>query len=173
MNIREATCTDAAGIARVHVESWRTTYCGIVPEEFLAQLSYEQRADQWRRELCDGRGATFLYVAEKDAGEIVGFAAAGRQETDQSSPDGELFAIYLLESFQHRGLGRELVRPVADRFRRDGIHSMGVWVLADNPARDFYAALGGKPIRRQTIDLGGKTLDEIAYGWEHLNDLRV
>lgn len=38
--IRPAAAGEAAGIARIHVETRRTTYVGIVPSEFLAQLDY-------------------------------------------------------------------------------------------------------------------------------------
>jgi hypothetical protein len=33
MSIRPATAADAAVIAKVHADSWRTTYPGIVPDE--------------------------------------------------------------------------------------------------------------------------------------------
>jgi hypothetical protein len=42
---------------------------------------------------------------------------------------------------------------------------MLVWVLADNPSRRFYEALGGAPVRTQHIEFGGTLLEEIAYGW--------
>ncbi|EPZ52573.1 hypothetical protein [Alicyclobacillus acidoterrestris] len=40
--IRKAVPDDAAGVAKVHVDSWRTTYREIVNDEFLASLSYEK-----------------------------------------------------------------------------------------------------------------------------------
>lgn len=43
MHIRRATETDAAAIARVQVDSWRSTYKGIVPEQHLISLSYKER----------------------------------------------------------------------------------------------------------------------------------
>lgn len=49
MNIRKANRDDAPGIAKVHVDSWRTTYKGIIPQSFLDELSYEQRT-----KLCMG-----------------------------------------------------------------------------------------------------------------------
>ena len=49
MLIREASPRDAAAIARVHVDSWRTTYAGIVPADYLANLSYTRREQFW----CD------------------------------------------------------------------------------------------------------------------------
>ena len=48
MHVREANVPDATAIAKVHVESWRTTYTGVVPDEYLAQLSYEQHQQVWR-----------------------------------------------------------------------------------------------------------------------------
>jgi hypothetical protein len=38
-SIRIATAADAAAIAITHVESWRETYTGIVPDHVLAGLS--------------------------------------------------------------------------------------------------------------------------------------
>ena len=43
MFIRKANIEDAMGIAKVHVDSWRTTYKGIVPEVFLENLSYDEK----------------------------------------------------------------------------------------------------------------------------------
>jgi hypothetical protein len=43
MRIREATIADVAAIAKVHAESWRTTYKGLLPDDYLANLTYEQR----------------------------------------------------------------------------------------------------------------------------------
>ena len=43
MKIRRATSSDAANIAKVHVDSWRTTYQNVLPTDFLESLSYEKR----------------------------------------------------------------------------------------------------------------------------------
>ena len=53
MIIREATHADIPAIARLHVDSWRTTYKGILPDEFLADLNYEMRERQWQRTLSE------------------------------------------------------------------------------------------------------------------------
>ena len=41
--IRTAQREDAADIARVHIDCWRTTYKGIFPDALLAGLSYKGR----------------------------------------------------------------------------------------------------------------------------------
>ena len=51
--ISQAAFEDAAAVARVHVDSWLTTYAHILPNEFLAGLSYEQRTNSWASALSD------------------------------------------------------------------------------------------------------------------------
>lgn len=169
MRIREASVSDAGGIARVHVDTWRTAYAGIVPAGLLAQLSCERSEGRWRENLS-GAG-TFGYVAEDDDGRIVGFAFAGPERDGDPVYQGELYAIYILEDYQRRGIGRQLVRAVVGRLVERGLYSMLIWVLAENPARGFYEALGGQPVRQKHLERGGKELLEIAYGWEDIRPL--
>jgi hypothetical protein len=48
---------------------------------------------------------------------------------------------------------------------------MLVWVLADNPSRSFYEALGGELIGEQNVTIGGVDLREVAYGWPDISCL--
>lgn len=48
---------------------------------------------------------------------------------------------------------------------------MLVWVLAENPFRRFYEALGGQYVRTEQFELGGAMLDEVAYGWRDIRTL--
>jgi GNAT superfamily N-acetyltransferase len=174
MLIREATPADAAAIARVHVESWRTTYRGIVPDDYLARLSHEGRECTWANALRgagDAGAGTAVFVAEDDAGQVVGFASGGVERGGDPRYRGELYALYLLDTQQRRGLGHRLVGAVAERLARDGVGTMLTWVLADNPARRFYAAIGGRELRTQQIEIGGATLDEVAFGWDDITIL--
>jgi hypothetical protein len=52
------------------------------------------------------------------------------------------------------------------------MQTMLIWVLAENPYRKFYEALGGKVVRQQGKEIGGKLLAQVGYGWEELNGLR-
>ena len=62
MRVRAATPDDVDAIARVHVETWRSAYRGLVPDEYLAGLSPARRADQWRAFLGDRGAARVLVV---------------------------------------------------------------------------------------------------------------
>ncbi len=163
MLIRKATEKDAVDIARVHVESWRTTYKGIVPDLYLNNLSAEEREQNW----LNGIKENGVYIAEDESGEIVGFATGGKERTGKyQAYDGELYAIYLLKTAQGKGLGRKLFEVIVDDLKKKGFNSMLIWALADNPACHFYEKLGGKRIDTAEIEIGGKRLGEVAFGWQ-------
>ena len=172
MKLRDATAHDVDAVGRVHVESWRATYPGIVPDAHLTALSPIRRAEQWRNFLADAAGVRFLVVADDEAGNVVGFAAGGPERSGDPEYRGELYAIYLGASYWRRGVGRELACAVARRLAATGIRSMLVWVLeANTRARGFYETLGGVAVRTQSIEIGGARLTEIAYGWSDLTVL--
>ena len=165
MAIRMATVADVVAIARLHVESWRTTYKGIVPADFLANLTYAQREPLWREVLSKPASASLVYVAEDARGDIVGFASGGPERSRDPVYSGELYAIYLLESWQRQGLGRQLTITLIGQLVQVGLTSLLVWVLAENRSRRFYEALGGQQVRQQSVTIGGAELIEMAYGW--------
>jgi GNAT superfamily N-acetyltransferase len=169
MTVRDARLEDAAAIARIHVDSWRTTYAGIVPDEYLASLSCERREEIWRDSLADGGRADFTFVAEDARGEVIGFATGGPERSGNLVYySGELYAIYLAPAFQRQGIGRRLFDAVVNRLLTQNYDSLLVWVLAENPARRFYEALGGKVVTEKQIEIGGASLVEVAYGWKVL-----
>ncbi|MBE9139066.1 GNAT family N-acetyltransferase [Nodosilinea sp. LEGE 07088] len=166
MILREATRCDIPAIARVHVKTWQTTYRGILPDEFLKNLSYERRENSWHQVFENAsKDKNFTYVAQNRSGEIVGFANGGLERTGNVVYQGELNAIYILKSDQQKGIGRTLYRAVVQRLAQMQIHSMLVWVLEKNPACQFYDIFGGRIIDKKEIEIGGTNLAEIAYGW--------
>lgn len=172
MIIREATDKDISEMARVHVDTWRTTYRGILSDDVLGNLSYEKREQSWYQVFNNApKDGNFTYVAEDRSGQIVGFVNAGIEREDNPLFQGELNAIYILDSHQQKGIGRELVRVVAERLSQMQIYSMLVWVLANNPACCFYEKLGGKKVNQKEIKRGETKLIEIAYGWTNTSSL--
>ncbi len=168
--VRKATLNDAPAIARVHVSSWRSTYRGLLPNDFLSSLSETGYAERWKRVIAEGTSR--VYVAE-DQDDVVGFASGGRERAGETGYEGELYAIYVLDTAQRRGVGRELVRATVAGLRELGLSDMIIWVLRDNqPARAFYERLGGVYVRAQPITIGLTTLEEVSYGWRRLDGVR-
>jgi ribosomal protein S18 acetylase RimI-like enzyme len=166
--IRRAIAADARAIARVHVESWRSTYAGIVPGEFLASLSVDKREQMWGKMLAAEDALMFL--AEDETG-VFGFACGGKLREALDSYDAELFAIYLLRERQRRGAGRSLFQALTRALLVAGYSGMVLWVLKDNPAVKFYERMGGKQIAEKPIEIGDVQLEEVSIGWRKLEDV--
>jgi GNAT superfamily N-acetyltransferase len=164
---------DAAAITKVHVESWRATYKGIVPDDFLARLSYAAREQLWRQVLTDPGSQTVVYVADDERGKVVGFVSGGPERSGDPVYTGELYAIYLLAQHQGQGIGRQLAITLVKRLMQDGMTALLLWVLAENPARKFYERLGGRLVYEKTVTIGGVLLTEVAYGWRDAHTLLV
>ncbi|SNB54619.1 Ribosomal protein S18 acetylase RimI [Arboricoccus pini] len=158
--IRRARALDAAALAQVQVQSWRETYNGLMPQNFLDGLSVTAHERQWRRSL-GARGWAFIAVWQ---GQIVGLASGGRCRASKIF-SGELYVLYLLRSVQGRGIGRALFDATHFELARRGYADMMITVLADNPARGFYEHLGGELVGETQCMIGGTTLREVAYGW--------
>jgi ribosomal protein S18 acetylase RimI-like enzyme len=168
--IRPGKLEDAAGIALVHVESWKSTYRGIVPESYLAALDAESRTAMWKGQLVSDDSS--IFVAEDESG-IVGFAASGRLRESVGSYDAELYAIYLLRARQRQGVGRMLTHALAGSLRARGYKSMLVWVLEQNPSVGFYKKLGGIQVAEKSVEIGGTLLPEVAFGWPNIDRLML
>ncbi len=174
MIIRQAYPFDAKGIAEVSVQSWRTTYDGVLPRAFLARLSPTDRESAFGERLSFICGPTseFAYVAE-EKDRIIGFAYAGVRRPGTTEYVGEIYALYLLEAYQGRGIGGRLVSAVVRHFLANGIDSMIIWVLICNPACAFYESLGGGIVAQSEIDIGGTTLLKVAYGWKNIRSIAL
>lgn len=167
--IRLATIEDAEAVAKVHVESWKSTYQGIFSDEFLNQLSIEKRTQQWLTTLKNTQHGVFLYVAETLQNMIVGFSCGGPERSKQTLYTGELYAIYLYKNYQGAGLGKQLFLQTAKHLLEHGHQTMLIWVAADNPAKLFYEAMGGKALTTKQALIGDTTINEISYGWNDIS----
>ena len=169
MHIRSAIPSDASDIAHVHVESSRSTYKGILPDEVLLAYSYERRTAYWTSVLGNAKSTEFVLVAENDQGQIVGFVSGGPIREQISPFTGEIYTLYILASVQRQGIGHRLMTSAMHQLVKQGMREIIVWVLADNPACAFYEALGGQLIQEKSLHRGDKILLERAYGWDDVS----
>lgn len=175
VRLRPATAQDAVGIARVHVETWRSTYAGLLPDAYLAELDDVGRAAAWARELSARPATGSVFVAEAAEAGIVGFASCGRARTLPPSwagrpaeRVGEAFTLYVDPDFQGRGLGRGLLAASFGALQARGCGAALLWVVARNPARFFYEAQGAVRIGARTERFAGTDVEETCYGWPDL-----
>lgn len=168
IRVRNATPRDASPIARVHVETWRDSYAGILPSHKLAGMSRRQHVGGWSQSLRNPRREIVL-VAEDAAAEVLGFGTGGRARTFSPPYEGEVYMLYVLPEFQDLGVGSALMKGLFEQLLRRKYRSGLLWVLADNPARFFYQTVGGKLIGRREEPFWGVSVKELAYGWPDLS----
>ncbi|MCP2015194.1 GNAT superfamily N-acetyltransferase [Deinococcus sp. HSC-46F16] len=170
--LRTATTTDAPALARVHVTSWRETYAGLLPDDFLPRMTdeamRERREANWQRTIAEGQ--ELVLVGERE-GEVLAFASAGPPR-DHPGVDAELYTLYALKGVQGLGLGRALLVEVARQLCEQGHRSLALWVLDVNPTRAWYARQGGREDGVKRVPLPGGELREVRLVWDDLAGLR-
>jgi GNAT superfamily N-acetyltransferase len=172
VTVQAATVADARGIARVLVDAWQTTYAGLMPAEFLASFDYDQHEAGTRQHLENLPASAAVFVAVNESGGVVGVAHVRESNTGLRDFSDELDAIYVSPSVQRRNVGRRLLQAVVRWLQDRGHRSMFLWVLRDNPYRQFYERLGGELMSEQRRDeFGGASVVSVAYGWRDLDAL--
>jgi L-amino acid N-acyltransferase YncA len=165
--IRRATEADLDAIAHVLVDTWRTTFRGLLSDAFLDDMSYEHQRMRHLRTMARDKTAYFV-ATDSRTSDIVGFVNGGPNRHGEYRYAGELYAIYISRAHQGRGIGKKLFCALADRLLQLGLPSIIVWMLAQNPYRGFYEAVGGREVATRPITLGPETVEEIAYAWDDL-----
>jgi len=163
IEIRRAKASDATDVAETHDEAWRTAYQGIIPGNELEKLINRRGPDWWDSAIRKGSRITILQFGEQ----IAGYANYGRNRARSLFYDGEVYELYLRPEFQGLGFGRRLFKAARKDLMQSGLKSLVVWALSDNePAVEFYRALGGRAVARSSERFGAKTLDKVAYAWQ-------
>jgi len=159
--IRDATLADAEWLAEIHVRSWQAVYAGLFPDEFLAGLSVERRAEGWRQFISTSSDRSVGLVIE-EGGRVAGFSRLGCADDPTI---GEVYAIYLHPDYWGRGIGRQLMASSEARLKGMGFEEALLWVLEGNTlARRFYQAAGWHADGGLKIEpIGGIDANEVRY----------
>jgi ribosomal protein S18 acetylase RimI-like enzyme len=171
VRLRPARAADAPAIAEVYVDAWRSAYPGLIPNGVLVRMSKAAQAREWTRALGRRDRDESVIVAELAQHAIIGFGSCGEARQTSLPQAGEIFTLYMTPEYQNRGVGRALVLRLFDELSNRGLHSVVVWVLAKNPARFFYEALGARRIAERTETLWNTELPQTAYGWDDVRSV--
>jgi ribosomal protein S18 acetylase RimI-like enzyme len=170
--IRQAVLADARAIGRIEVETWRTTYAGMLPDRALLGMSVQRQTASWAGFLRHRPGDVFVAQADRSAtgadGRVLGFGNCGPQREPAFGFGGEVYTLYVAPESQGAGLGRQLLLALFARLVHSGHRSALIWVVRANPARFFYERLGGKQALHRPISIGGEMVEAVGYGWQDL-----
>jgi GNAT superfamily N-acetyltransferase len=147
VNLRTATLSDAAAVARVHHTTWVSTYGAILPPEFWASATLERRTTTWERWLTNG------------AAPVVAEMAGDAVEQDDVLPvrGRQLYLLYVLATHHGTGVGQALL----DAAVPPGTGAQ-LWVAEANPrARRFYERNGFVMEGARVVDASTADLAEV------------
>ncbi len=163
--VRPSTAAESQRLAEIYVETWRTTYAGMLPDSVLLGMSVEQQAQRWRGYLTRPPGRETILTAEAVGTGAIGFGSAGPARR-AGAQTGEVYTLYVLPDWQGQGAGRELLLAMFGHLRSAGFAEVLIWVVAANPARFFYEAMDGQRTVERIERLWGVDLPEIGYRWD-------
>lgn len=171
IKIRQARPGDVSEIANVHVNSWRETYRGLLPEDYLTKLNFRKKIDAWQKVITDTK-RFIVYVAEDRVG-VIGFATFEAARDDSWREYGEVTSIYLLKRFKGRGVGKALLQVGMKELVKRNFSQAYCWVLEGNPSIHFYEASGATYSGQSKDDeIAGLKVKELAYVWNTLDNFR-
>lgn len=154
--IRKATIQDAKDIVGINIMSWKQTYKGIFPQEFLDNLTINDE----NIEKCQNKIKEYaVYIKDN---KIVGIIRYGKNKKGYDDNYGEIYALYIDSNYHHQGIGKELVKYVIDELKNNYDYIL-VSTLVNNPANTFYQKIGGKLIGNSNFILENKSYLENLY----------
>lgn len=168
MRIRVARIGDVSAIARVYVQTWLSTYAGLVPDNVLTGMSESRQRRVWKAQIASG---DTVMVADHPTHGIVGFGSCGVCRDWRFAGLGEIYTLYVDSDWQEQGHGRDLLTTMLRVMRGAGFDRAVLWALAGNPSRFFYEAMGGRRVASRAEELWGAALPEYAYEWYPLPQL--
>jgi GNAT superfamily N-acetyltransferase len=139
--LRDATAEDAALLAALHTESWRSAYAGLLDPHYLAREMEQERRTHWRAHLpAVLAGLGHIFIAERE-GETLGFACVLRER----DPDwgGYVDNLHVRPHLRGAGIGKVLLGAAVAWLRAQGETRAYLWVYeANHAARGFYERQG-------------------------------
>jgi len=165
--IRAAVAADRDAIARLHFDSWRNAYRGMLPDAYIDGALAADLAADWVHKFEDLGDHRLILLAEGKAG-VDGFVA-------MKLADGwaEIDNLHVAWDRRRRGIGRALLGVSVPLLEARGIGRAFLYVFTANaPALGFYDRLGGRRVGRETQELFGHSVELFRYEWLGLDALR-
>lgn len=161
--IRSASFDDAESIAYVHVKAWQESYKGIIEQNYLDNISFDERL-KLRKNILEASVADSIHLVAIYEGQVVGFCDAGPNFTKSNEFLGEVYAIYLLEEYKYLGIGTQLMQKASEHLIEKRLTPFIAWVLEENIiASGFYQKCGGLAFQEKIKTIGSREYKEIAY----------
>ncbi len=164
-SIRKAVVSDAPLTAAININSWKSTYKGIVSQSFLKSLDIESRIDPAIKRI-ERNDMDCLIAVDVEKKRVVGFANFGPCREKNIDADAELYSIYIDDDYHGCGIGKSLFLEGFEATKRRQYKKMMVSVFSqNNNARAFYDRMGGQLVGFNQVLLEDVSYPTATYVW--------
>jgi len=163
--IRLGVPDDAAAIAALHAESWRSAYRGLIPDDDLGDGLDDERLQFWCGRFASPDPDRRIVLAAMADDVLAGFACVLADAAPEYGP--LLDNLHVKPGWRGRGLGAQLLQKSRDWSRAIAPRQpMHLWVLAGNTvARRFYRNQGGVEEEKRVEHRGGMEIVSLRCMW--------
>jgi GNAT superfamily N-acetyltransferase len=161
-----ASAQDLEPIALLHARSWRNTYRGIVPDEFLDQAADSDRRKFWAARFASTAADRRLVLQARSAGSLLGFVSVILDAEPKWG--ARLDSLHVSPDARGGGIGRTLFAAARDWIARASPGAaMHLWCVERNHiARRFYERQGGAIVETANRPFAGQaSVLEVRYWW--------
>jgi GNAT superfamily N-acetyltransferase len=171
IKLREAKFTDYTAIAKLHADSWRQNYRGILSDNYLDNEVEKDRLDTWYERFKYPGENQVVTIADLDE-TIAGFCCV--YLNDDPVFGSLIDNFHVAKNLQKSGIGKMLFREAAKNvYDKADTRKMYLWVFESNKkARIVYEHLGGTCF--ETIDKkneDGTASKTCRYIWDDVSKL--
>ncbi|MBO4815926.1 MAG: GNAT family N-acetyltransferase [Clostridia bacterium] len=154
-NIEKPKKEDAEEIAKLVIDSWQTTYKGLIDENYLNNMNVEEAKNRWEKEI-EGNKKILIY---KENDKIVGVIKYGESESEKEN--GEIYVLYVKPEEKRKGIGTKLVKTAKQELLKNNYKNMIVWCLDGNEiGENFYLKSGGDKQENRLYNVNGIDIKE-------------
>jgi GNAT superfamily N-acetyltransferase len=168
--IRYLNKQDIPEYQKLITKVWQQTYPGIVNQNFLDNLSKTEPQRIELNNMIYDESIKDTLVLELD-NKLVGFIRYGTTDDKNYPNTGEIFALYLLDTYKGKGYGKQLVQQAIKELLNIGHTNMIIGCISQNPSNEFYKHLGGIKKSERPFTKTGDNLIENIYYFQDINNL--
>ena len=145
MELRVAEYKDYERIARLHADSWKCDYRGVLSDAYLDDEASDDKRLIWQTRLTNPPFNQHIVLAE-EGGLLLGFICVfGNHDFERGS---FIEALHVDNSYRRRGIGKQLLLAAAE-WHQQYFQSNGLYleVVSQNTlAIEFYLHIGGQEL---------------------------
>ena len=141
---------DIEMVCNIVNNNWKKVYDGYVNAQLLSEEGCLERANRMKEDFLSGRLSHYVY---EDNGQIVALLSIGKTGDEDKLDDFELWWLYILDTYQHKGIGGKLLAFAEEKAKCLGYKEIVIWAFKENlNAISFYKKHGYKQDKEHYLD---------------------